>query len=390
MWDFSLSHYSRLNTEISILTTLHKTLNQIIIESQISNLKSAIQNPQSAILLTGGLGFIGSHTAVELIAAGYEVVIADNLSNTRIEVLDGIEEIAGVRPIFEKVDLSDKSATHALCEKYTFVGCIHFAAYKAVGESVAKPLAYYENNLGSLIYLLQEFTQRGWSNLIFSSSCTVYGQAEKMPITENAPVVPAESPYGNTKQIGEEIIRDTITAHPEFAAIALRYFNPIGAHPTAILGELPLGVPQNLVPYITQTASGKREVLSVYGNDYDTPDGTAIRDYIHVVDLAKAHVVALSRLLEKKNSESYEVFNLGTGKGSSVLEAITAFEIASGQKLNWQFSPRRAGDVVQAYADTTKANSVLGWKTELTIEDAMRDAWRWEMKLNNKSWKRQF
>jgi UDP-glucose 4-epimerase len=330
------------------------------------------------------LGFIGSHTAVELIAAGYEVVIADNLSNTRIEVLDGIEEISGVRPVFEKVDLSDKAATHALCEKYNFAGCIHFAAFKAVGESVAKPLAYYENNLCSLIYLLQEFTQRGWSNFIFSSSCTVYGQADKMPITENAPVVPAESPYGNTKQIGEEIIRDTITAHPEFLAIALRYFNPIGAHPTAILGELPLGVPQNLVPYITQTASGKREVLSVYGNDYPTPDGTAIRDYIHVVDLAKAHVVALSRLLQKKNAENYEIFNLGTGKGSSVLEAITAFEKATGQKLNWQFAPRRAGDVVQAYADTTNANTVLGWQTELTIEDAMRDAWRWEMKLKNK------
>lgn len=340
---------------------------------------NAITKPQ--ILLTGGLGYIGSHTAVELIAAGYEVVIADNLCNTRIEVLDGIEEIAGVRPVFEQVDLSDKAATHALCEKYTFNGCIHFAAFKAVGESVAKPLAYYENNLASLIYLLQEFTQRGWSNFIFSSSCTVYGQAEKMPITEDAPVVPAESPYGNTKQIGEEIIRETITAHPEFSATALRYFNPIGAHPTAILGELPLGVPQNLVPYITQTAIGKREVLSVFGNDYPTPDGTAIRDYIHVVDLAKAHVVALGRLIESKNEQPFEVFNLGTGTGSSVLEAITAFESASGEKLNWKFAPRRPGDVIQAYADTTKANTVLGWKTELTIEDAMRDAWRWEVKL---------
>ncbi len=340
------------------------------------------RNPQSKILLTGGLGYIGSHTAVELIAAGYEVIIADNLSNTRIEVLDGIAQISGVRPVFEKVDLSDKAATQALCEKYNLDGCIHFAAFKAVGESVAEPLKYYENNLGSLMYLLREFTQRGWRNFIFSSSCTVYGQADKMPITENAPIVPAESPYGNTKQIGEEIIRDTITAHPDFTAIALRYFNPIGAHESAALGELPLGVPQNLVPYITQTASGKREVVSIYGNDYNTADGTAIRDYIHVVDLAKAHVVALSRLLEKKNSESYEVFNLGTGKGSSVLEAIAAFETASGQKLNWQFAPRRAGDVVQAYADTTKANTVLGWKTELTIEDAMRDAWRWEMKLN--------
>lgn len=343
------------------------------------NLKSTAIKPQ--ILLTGGLGYIGSHTAVELIAAGYEVIIADNLSNTRIEVLDGIAQISGVRPVFEKVDLSDKAATHALCEKYEFAGCIHFAAYKAVGESVAKPLAYYENNLVSLIYLLQEFTQRGWSNFIFSSSCTVYGQAEKMPITEDAPVVPAESPYGNTKQVGEEIIHDTIIAHPDFSAIALRYFNPIGAHPSALIGELPLGVPQNLVPFITQTAIGKREVLSVFGNDYPTPDGTAIRDYIHVVDLAKAHVVALGRLIEKKNEQPFEVFNLGTGKGSSVLEAITAFENASGQKLNWKFSPRRPGDVIQAYADTSKANDVLGWKTELTIEDAMRDAWRWEKAL---------
>jgi len=353
-----------------------KTINKIIIKPQTSNLKPHI-------LLTGGLGFIGSHTAVELIAAGYQVIIADNLSNTRIEVLDGIEKIAGIRPVFERVDLSDKAATHALCEKYTFAGCIHFAAFKAVGESVAKPLAYYENNLCSLIYLLQEFTQRGWSNFIFSSSCTVYGQADAMPITEDAPTKPAESPYGNTKQVGEEIIRDTVAANPDFSAIALRYFNPIGAHESAELGELPLGVPQNLVPYITQTASGLREKVSVYGNDYNTPDGTAIRDYIHVVDLAKSHVVALSRVINQKNAEGYEVFNLGTGTGSSVLEAITAFEKATGQKLNWQFAPRRPGDVVQAYADTTKANTVLGWKSELTIEDAMRDAWRWEKKLRS-------
>ena len=336
------------------------------------------------ILLTGGLGYIGSHTAVELIAKGFDVVIADNLSNTRLEVLDGIEAISGVRPIFEKVDLSDKKATQDLCNKYEFHGCIHFAAYKAVGESVENPLAYYDNNIGSLVYLLQEFTSKRWSNFIFSSSCTVYGQAEEMPISESAPVVPAESPYGNTKQIGEEIIQDTMRANPGFSAIALRYFNPVGAHASGLIGELPLGVPQNLVPYITQTAIGKREVLSVFGNDYPTPDGTAIRDYIHVVDLAKAHVIALSRLLNQQSNDRYEVFNLGTGKGSSVLEAIFAFERASGQKLNWQFAPRRDGDVIEAWAETKRASEVLGWKTELTIEDAMRDAWNWEKKLQEK------
>ncbi len=336
------------------------------------------------ILLTGGLGFIGSHTAVELIAKGYEVVIADNLSNTRIEVLDAIHRVSGVKPAYENVDLSDKATTKVLCAKYNFDGCIHFAAYKAVGESVESPLKYYDNNLSSLVYLLQNFTEQGKSNFIFSSSCTVYGQADEMPITESAPIKPAESPYGNTKQIGEEIILDTVKSTQNFRAIALRYFNPIGAHESAELGELPLGVPMNLVPFITQTAIGIREELKVFGNDYNTPDGTAIRDYIHVVDLAKAHVVALTRLLEKKNQSNYEVFNLGTGKGSSVLEAINAFEKVSGEKLAWKFAPRRDGDVVQAYADTTKANHDLGWKTELTIEDAMRDAWKWERKLAGK------
>jgi len=333
------------------------------------------------ILLTGGLGFIGSHTAVELIAKGYKIVIVDNLSGSRIEVLDGIEEISGVRPVFEKLDLSLKQDCDHLFDKYKFDGCIHFAAFKAVGESVAKPLDYYENNIGSLIYLLQNFKKHNISNLIFSSSCTVYGQADEMPINENAPIKPAESPYGNTKQMGEEIIYDATEAH-NFAAISLRYFNPIGAHPSAIIGELPIGTPMNLIPFITQTAIGIRKKLSVFGNDYPTPDGTAIRDYIHVVDLAKAHVIALQRLLEQKNDSNYEVFNLGTGKGNSVLEAITAFEKVSGEKLNWSFAPRRAGDVIQAYADTTKANSVLGWKSELNIEDAMTDAWRWEEKLN--------
>ncbi len=337
---------------------------------------------KKTILLTGGLGFIGSHTAVELIAQGYKIIIVDNLSASRIEVLDGIEKISGVRPVFEKLDLSLKQDCDQLFDKCHFDGCIHFAAFKAVGESVAKPLDYYENNIGSLIYLLQNFKKHNLSNLIFSSSCTVYGQADEMPINENAPIKPAESPYGNTKQMGEEIIYDATVAH-KFSAIALRYFNPIGAHPSAIIGELPLGTPMNLVPFITQTAIGIRKKLSVFGNDYPTPDGTAIRDYIHVVDLAKAHVLALQRLLENKNESNYEVFNLGTGHGNSVLEAITAFEKVSGEKLNWAFAPRRAGDVIRAYADTTKANQVLGWKSELNIEVAMRDAWKWEVKLKN-------
>lgn len=337
------------------------------------------------ILLTGGLGYIGSHTAVALIEGGYTVVIADNLCNTRIEVLDGIAKITGVRPIFEKIDLRDKNAVSELCNKYAFDGCIHFAAYKSVGESVEKPLSYYENNLCSLIYLLQEFAQRGWGNFIFSSSCTVYGQADKLPITEETPIKNAESPYGNTKRVGEEIVRDAVAAHTKFAAIALRYFNPVGAHPTAELGELPLGVPANLIPFITQTAIGIRAQLRVFGKDYPTPDGTAIRDYIHIVDLAKAHVAALNRILSNENNERFEVFNLGTGKGTSVLEAIRAFEKATGEKLNWAFAPRRQGDIIQAYADPTKANKVLGWRAQLTIEDAMRDAWRWEKKIRNKS-----
>lgn len=333
------------------------------------------------VLLTGGLGYIGSHTAVELMAEGHEVVIADNLSNSRLEVLDGIEKIAGKRPAFERVDLSDRKAVGELCARHPFEGCIHFAAYKAVGESVQKPLQYYENNLGSLIYLLSQFVERGRGNFIFSSSCTVYGQADRMPITEDAPVKPAESPYGNTKQVGEQILRDTVQAAPEFAVIALRYFNPIGAHESAEIGELPLGVPLNLVPYITQTAAGLRPELKVFGCDYPTRDGTAIRDYIHVVDVARAHVTALNRLLQGKNGERYEVFNLGTGTGSSVLEVIAAFEKSTGVKLKWSFAPRRAGDVVQAYADTQKANRVLGWKAVRTLEESTRDAWRWESRL---------
>lgn len=334
------------------------------------------------ILVTGGLGFIGSHTVVELQNEGFEVVIIDNLSNSSEDVLDGIEAITGIRPIFEKFDLRDKSDVQDFFKRHSDLeGVIHFAASKAVGESVDKPLLYYENNLGVLVYMLQELTKMDKANFIFSSSCTVYGQADELPITEDAPVKPAESPYGNTKQIGEEIIRDTCKISPQLAAIALRYFNPIGAHPSVEIGELPLGVPQNLVPFITQTAVGLREQLSVFGDDYPTEDGTCIRDYIHVVDVAKAHVVALQRLLNQKNEGNYEVFNLGTGTGSSVLEVIHSFERVSGEKLNYKIVERRPGDVIKAYADTTNANEVLGWKAGSTLDDSMKSAWDWERKV---------
>lgn len=333
------------------------------------------------ILVTGGLGFIGSHTVVELAEAGHEAVIVDNLSNTSIEVLDRLERIMGSRPHFEQGDLREKAFVENLFQQHSDLeGVIHFAAYKAVGESVDKPLEYYENNLSALIYLLQTMREQGLKHFIFSSSCTVYGQAEHLPITEDAPVRPAMSPYGNTKQVGEEIIKDTTQAHP-LQAIALRYFNPIGAHPSAEIGELPIGVPLNLVPFVTQTAAGLREQLAVFGNDYPTRDGTNIRDYIHVVDIAKAHVIAVERLLAGKNKEAYEVFNLGTGRGSTVLEVIAAFEKVSGEKLNYRIADRRAGDVVAAYADTEKANTELGWRAEKSLEDAMRDAWRWERKI---------
>ena len=332
------------------------------------------------IVVTGGLGFIGSHTAVELIAGGHEVILVDNLSNTRIEVLDGIETISGVRPIFEELDMANQGDVDLLCSKYTFDGCIHFAAFKAVGESVAKPLEYYNNNIASLVYLLQNFRDQGHNNIIFSSSCTVYGQADEMPITEDAPIKPAESPYGNTKQIGEEIIQEAIAAHPELKAIALRYFNPIGAHETANIGELPIGVPQNLIPFVTQTAAGIRKELSVFGNDYPTKDGTAVRDYIHVVDLAKAHIAALERLLKNNNKKDFEVFNVGTGTGSSVLEVIQAFEKVSKIKLNYKIVDRREGDITSAYADTTLAKVELGWKTEKTLDEALLAAWQWQLK----------
>lgn len=335
------------------------------------------------VIVTGGLGFIGSHTVVELQNSGYEVVIIDNLSNSSIEVLDGITKITGKKPIFEKMDLREKSAVTDFFKRHSDAqGLIHFAASKAVGESVEKPLLYYENNITTLVYVLQELSKMKDGNFIFSSSCTVYGQADELPITENAPVKKAESPYGNTKQIGEEIISETCAVTPQLKAIALRYFNPIGAHPSAEIGELPIGVPQNLIPFITQTGIGIREQLSVFGGDYPTEDGTCIRDYIHVVDLAKAHVVALQRLMDDKNETNYEVFNVGTGMGSSVLEAIKSFERVSGRKLNYQIVGRRAGDITAAYANTQKANEVLGWKAQSTLDEAMKSAWDWQQKIH--------
>jgi len=337
------------------------------------------------ILVTGGLGFIGSHTVVELQNEGYEVVIIDNLSNSSIEVLHGITAITNKKPHFEKLDLRVKQDVQDFFKRHNdVVGVIHFAASKAVGESVAEPLMYYENNITTLVYMLQELSGLNTKNFIFSSSCTVYGQADELPITENAPVKVAESPYGNTKQIGEEIIRDVCKVNGDVNAIALRYFNPIGAHPSTEIGELPIGVPQNLVPFITQTGIGIREQLSVFGGDYPTSDGTCVRDYIHVVDLAKAHVLALQRLLNHKNDSNFEFFNLGTGKGSTVLEAVQSFERVSGKSLNYKIVDRREGDVISAYAETSKANKVLGWKTELTLDDAMDSAWKWEQKIRTK------
>jgi UDP-glucose 4-epimerase len=335
------------------------------------------------VLVTGGLGFIGSHTVVELQNEGFEVIIIDNLSNTSLSVLDGIQNITGKAPVFEKLDLREKDKVQDFFNRHKDIdGVIHFAASKAVGESVGNPLLYYENNINVLVYILQELEQKSTANIIFSSSCTVYGQAEQMPITEDSSVQAAMSPYGNTKQIGEEIITDTAKAS-NINAILLRYFNPIGSHPSAEIGELPLGVPQNLVPFITQTGIGLRQELSVYGDDYPTPDGTAIRDYIHVVDLAKAHVIAMQRLLNKNNQDKVETFNLGTGTGSSVLEVIHAFEKVSGQKLPYKIAARREGDITEAYANTHKANTILGWKAQSSLEEAMASAWKWEQKIRS-------
>jgi len=331
------------------------------------------------ILVTGGLGFIGSHTVVELQKAGYEVVIIDNLYNSKIGVLESIIAITGVKPSYFNIDLRNKIAVEDFFKNNKIEGVIHFAASKAVGESVKNPLLYYENNISTLVYLLKEMKKHKLSNFIFSSSCTVYGQADELPITENAPTKPAESPYGNTKQIGEEIIKDSCKAIG-LKAIALRYFNPIGAHKTALIGELPLGIPQNLIPFVTQTAAGIREELSVFGDDYPTKDGTAVRDYIHVVDLAKAHIAALERLLKNNNKKDFEVFNVGTGTGSSVLEVIQAFEKVSKTKLNYKIVGRREGDITSAYADTTLAKVELGWETEKTLDEALLAAWQWQLK----------
>ncbi|MBL7972117.1 MAG: UDP-glucose 4-epimerase GalE [Prolixibacteraceae bacterium] len=334
------------------------------------------------ILVTGGTGYIGSHTAVELQRAGYEVIIVDNLSNSSVDVLDGIEKISGIRPVFEQFDLVEKDKVDAFFAKYPNIqAIIHFAASKAVGESVEKPLLYYRNNLVSLINLLECQLKYGVANIVFSSSCTVYGQPDHLPVTEDTPRKDAESPYGNTKRVNEDILHDTIAANPQLKGIALRYFNPVGAHPSALIGELPLGIPANLVPFITQTAAGLRSELKIFGDDYDTVDGSAVRDYINVVDLAKAHVVAVSRLLGNKNKAGYEIFNLGTGNGVSVLEAVHAFEKATGVKLNYKIVGRRAGDIEKIWADTTLANQELGWKAEKGLEETLLSAWEWEKRV---------
>jgi UDP-glucose 4-epimerase len=337
------------------------------------------------IIVTGGTGYIGSHTVVELIGEGFEPILIDNLYNSEVVVADRIGLITGIKPQLEVFDLCDSKKLDAFFRKYNDISAIiHFAAYKAVGESVHKPLEYYRNNLVSLMNLLDSMKQNNIPAFVFSSSCTVYGQPEKLPVTEDAPTQPAISPYGNTKQIGEEIIRDTVSVNEKVSAISLRYFNPIGAHPSALIGELPRGIPENLVPYITQTAIGLRDKLSVFGSDYDTPDGSCVRDYLHVVDLAKAHVVAVKRLIDEKNKKRYEIFNLGTGMGVSVLEAIKSFERVSGIKLKYKIAGRRAGDIEKIWADPSLANRELGWKTISSLDDSMRSAWEWEKYIRNK------
>jgi UDP-glucose 4-epimerase len=338
---------------------------------------------KQTILVTGGTGFIGSHTTVELQQAGYDVVIVDNLSNSKVEVIDGIEKITGIRPAFEQVDCCDLAALEAVFAKYPKIeGIIHFAASKAVGESVEKPLLYYRNNLNSLINLLELMPKYDVKGIIFSSSCTVYGQPtpENLPVTEQAPIQKALSPYGNTKQINEEIIQDFIHSGAKIKSIILRYFNPIGAHPSALIGELPNGVPMNLIPFVTQTAIGIRQQLKIFGNDYNTPDGTCIRDYIYVVDLAKAHVAAMARVLDQ-DTDPVEIFNIGTGTGLSTLEVVEGFERATGVKVNWQYAPRREGDIEKVWGNVDKANKVLGWKADTPIDDVLASAWKWQEKL---------
>jgi UDP-glucose 4-epimerase len=336
------------------------------------------------ILVTGGTGYIGSHTTVELQKAGYEVVIIDNLSNSDVRVIDGIERITGVRPSFFEVDCNDIAAVEGvLSTSKDVIGVIHFAASKAVGESVQRPLLYYRNNIVSLLNLLELMPKYNIAGIVFSSSCTVYGQPDELPVTEQAPVKPALSPYGNTKQINEEIIRDVIYSGAPFKSIILRYFNPIGAHPSAEIGELPNGVPQNLVPFLTQTAAGIRDSLKVFGDDYDTPDGSCIRDYINVVDLAKAHVIALDRMLNGSSSANIETFNLGTGRGVSVLELINSFEAATGVNVPHEITGRREGDIEKVWADPSYANNTLGWRAVETLEDTLMSAWNWQKKLTN-------
>ncbi|MES2458275.1 MAG: UDP-glucose 4-epimerase GalE [Bacteroidota bacterium] len=336
----------------------------------------------SKILVTGGTGFIGSHTVVELYNAGYEVIIIDNLSNSNPKIIAQIEQIIGIRPEFVELDLCDEAKVNEFAAQHKDVaGVIHFAAFKAVGESVQYPLKYYKNNFYSLINLINAYGSE--LNLVFSSSCTVYGQPDVLPVTEEAPTKKAESPYGNTKQVAEEILQETCAVVPSLNVISLRYFNPVGAHESALIGELPIGVPQNLVPFITQSAIGKRGPITVHGDDYNTPDGSAVRDYIHVVDLAKAHVAAIRRLESNQAVSNYEVFNLGTGTGSSVLEVVHAFEQSTGEKLNYAIGPRRGGDVEQVWGDVTKSSEILGWKAELGLSEMMSSAWKWEKYLKD-------
>ena len=336
---------------------------------------------KETVLISGGAGYIGSHTAVELIAAGYDAVIIDNLSNSEAEAVEGVRRITGVDVPFERVDTCDEAALRRVFEKYDFGSVIHFAAYKAVGESVENPMKYYRNNLSSFMNVVDLMREFGRSNIVFSSSATVYGEADELPVTEQSPRKPATSSYGNTKQMCEDILRDSIAAYPGMKGIALRYFNPIGAHPSALIGELPRGVPQNLVPFITQTAAGLRECLSVFGDDYPTPDGSCIRDYIDVVDLAKAHVAAIGRMIDGKEKQPYEIFNIGTGNGVSVLELVHKFEEVNGVKVCHKIAPRRAGDIIAIWADPTLANTELGWKAGRTLDETLRAAWAWEKHL---------